>query len=337
MFASTQFLITGGTGFIGRFVVRNLLRRGAKVRLLCRDEAKARRLFGEQVTLTTGDLRDATTCQRACRGVDIVIHLGGLYRFGRRHRVELAETNVRGTDNMLSAAWNNRVARCVHVSSAGVLEAASETITERDFPTRVAPREFYRHSKWRAECTALDWARRGLPVVIASPTVPLGPEDDAPTPSGQMVADFLKGRFPFSARTKINLIHVVDLAEGLVAVADRGCVGERYLLGHRENVSLDEFLHMLSACTGRRAPDLHLPWGLIALAGALGEAVGASRLCWETACHARRRAAYSCQKASDELDWRAERPMEEIVGEAVAWFGQPLISSARRSPLGGES
>jgi dihydroflavonol-4-reductase len=316
-----HWLVTGGTGFIGRFVVRVLLRRGVPVRLLCRDAAKARGLFGEQVSVVTGDLRDPLACQRACCGVTTVIHLGGQYRFGRRHRAELAATNTGGTENLLAAAWHQRVTKFVHVSSAGVLEPAAATISEQDFPARVPGREFYRHSKWRAECAALDWARRGLPVVIASPTVPLGPEDEAPTPSGQMVADFLKRRFPFSAHTTINLVHIAELADGLVAVADRGRVRERYLLGHH-NLSLDEFLRLLAACTGQTAPGFSLPAGFIMLAGTVGELIGADRLCWETAQHARRRVSYSSRKAADELDWRPNCPAGETVREAVAWFGQ---------------
>ena len=327
MYGTEQWLVTGGTGFIGRFVVRSLLRRGQPVRLLCRDEAKARRLFGTQVSLVTGNLRAAVDCQRACHDVPVVIHIGGCYRFGRREQPALLATNVQGTGNLLAAAWDNRVTRFVHVSSAGVLEARSAMITEHDFPAHVGRCESYRHSKWRAECAALDWARRGLPVVIASPTVPLGPEDEAPTPSGQMVADFLAGRFPFGSRTGLNIVHVADLAEGIVAAAERGRLGERYLLG-QHNVSLIELLRILAVSSGRRSPRFCLPWGLVALAGQLGELAGSGRLCRETACHARRRSGYACHKAAAELAWEPNRPLKQTAHETVAWFRQRLDLSA---------
>jgi len=255
------------------------------VRLLCRDEDKARRLFGERIEILGGDLLDAPSCQRACRDVETVIHLGGLYRFGRRHRQLLEATNQRGSENMLQAARDRRVARFVHVSSSSVLEERGGPITERDFPSRISPRQYYRRSKWLGECAALAGARRGLPMVIVNPTAPLGPDDEEPTPTGQMVLDFLRGRFPFSARTTLNIIHVAELAGGILAAAAHGRQGERYLLGHHD-LSLDEFLQVLAEYSGQSAPRRCLPWGVIALAGGVGEIAGAGRVCWETAAHA---------------------------------------------------
>ena len=312
MCGSKQILITGGTGFIGRFVVRTLLSRGAKVRLLCRNESKAGRLFGDRVEIVVGDLLEPASCQQACRGMLTVIHLGGLYRFGRRHRVQMEAVNHRGTENMLQAAWDQRVERFVHVSSSSVLESANGLTTEDDFPRYVAAGQHYRRSKWLGERAALDWARRGFPLVVASPVAPLGPEDETPTPTGQMVLDFLRGRFPFATHTRLNIVHVGELAEGIMAVAERGRPGERYLLGHHD-VTLAEFLRLLADCTAQNAPRFCLPWGMIALAGVVGESAGADRLCWETALHARRRARYSGRKAAEELGWQPSRPPQLTV------------------------
>jgi dihydroflavonol-4-reductase len=327
MGTGAQFLVTGGTGFIGRFVVRNLLHNSARVRLLCRDEDKARRLFGKQIETVSGNLLDSTSCQRACRDVQTVIHIGGSYRFGRRYRFVLEATNHRGSENILQAAADHRVTRFVHVSSASVLESRDGPITERDVPGHISRRQSYRRSKWLSECAALAWAQRGLPVVIVNPTAPLGPDDETPTPTGQMVLDFLQGRFPFSAHTTINILHVAELAEGILAAASRGRNGERYLLGHHD-LSLAAFLRVLAQCTGQSAPHFRLPWGVIALAGACGEIAGASRVCWETAAHARKRAFVSCQKAADELGWRPTRPLELTVRESVTWFRQRVATPA---------
>ena len=327
MLKTEQYLVTGGTGFIGRHVVRQLLQRKVPVRLLCREPAKARRLFGDASEIVGGDLRDAAACHRACHGMQAVIHIGGLYRFGRRYRRSLMAINVTGTENLLQAAWDNRIAQFIQVSTASVLEATTDPITERDFPSSVPLFQAYRHSKWLGECRALNWAGRGLPVVIVNPPVPLGAEDELPTPSGQIVADFLQGRFPVSSRAGLNIVHVAELANGIVAATERGRPGERYLLGHH-NVSLHELLHLLAMCSRQRPPLFCLPWGLVTLAGQLGELAGSGRLCRETASHARRRAGYSSQKAADELGWRPDRPLEQTAREAIEWFRQRLNQPA---------
>jgi len=292
-------------------------------------------LFANHVEPVLGDLLDPAACEQACHAVDTVIHVGGLYRFGRRHQQELETINVTGTDNLLRAAWNNRVTRFVHISSASVLDGTAALVDEDDFPKHVPRRQAYRHSKWHAECLTLDMARRGLPVVIVNPSVPLGPEDETPTPSGRMVVDFLEGRFPFSVHTHLNIVHVADLADGIVAASVRGHLGERYLLGHH-NVSLGELLHLLARASEQSAPRFCLPWGVVAVAGLAGEVAGSDWVCWETASHARRCVGYSSWKATEELGWRPRRSLEQTVSESVAWFRQnrvPLAAVRAELPI----
>lgn len=319
MFGATQFLITGGTGFIGRHVVGRLLAQGADVRVFCRTPEKAQRLFGKQVVIAHGDLRDRASVAAAVHGCRAVIHLGGTFQFGREARRIAEETNARGTEHMLEAAERSGIERFVHVSSSGVLEGGRAILTEQDFPEYVSRREPYRRSKWLGELAALKAARRGLPVTIASPTSPLGPGDEAPTPTGRIVRDFQRGKFPFSAHVGLNFIHVADLADGILAVGERGRVGERYLLGHH-NVWLEKFLRKLAHITNRPAPRLTLPQPVVTLAGAIGEVIGNERVCWETAAHARRRQWFDFAKAAEELGWRARTPLETMAGEAAQWF-----------------
>jgi len=238
------------------------------VRVFCRTPKKADRLFGDQVEISCGDLCDWASVTRAVRGSDVIIHLGATFQFGRRASRTIEETNVHGTRHMLMAAERYNVARFVQVSSTGVLEGGRALLTEGDYPKHVSKDQSYRRSKWLSELAALEAIHRGLPVTVASPTSPLGAGDEAPTPTGRIVHDYVRGRFPFGARVGLNFIHVRDLADGVLAVADRGRTGERYLLGHH-NVWLQE----IPATAG---PD-HLSLGAVFRNAPIGDHDGGRR------------------------------------------------------------
>jgi dihydroflavonol-4-reductase len=326
-----QILITGATGFIGRALTRNLLAQGESVRVLARSRAKARALFGEQVEIIAGDLTNTATLERACGGVTVVYHVAGSYRFGLRHRRELWQTNVEGAENLFRAAHDAGVDRVVHLSSGGVLERRATGVddallTEDDFPA-AAPRWCaYKSSKWHAEKRALAWAARGLPVVIASTTCPIGRGDESPTPTGRMIRDFLRRRFPFSCRTGLNFIGIDDLSDGLRQAAARGKPGERYLISH-ENLWLKDFLQQLAEESELPPPVFCLPNGLVRVIGAAGELAdllgprhATARVCLETALQASRLQFFSNAKARRELGWQPVRPIAHAVRDAVAWF-----------------
>ncbi len=340
---TAQAFVTGATGFIGRPVVRRLLEEGAAVRVLTRRPEKARELFGERVEVERGSLLDAEALRRGLRGVERVYHVGGLYRFGMIHRRELFQANVDGTRRLLEAAWKARVERVVHVGSAGVLDGPQTPLTEENFPASPRFGCCYKNSKWESEREALAWAAKGLPVIIASPTCPLGAGDETPTPTGRIVLDFLRGRFPFAARTGLNFLAVEDLAAGILLCGARGRVGQRYILGHH-NVALPDFLRALARETGKPAPRWTLPWPVILAAGAVGEAWNACRpgagssLCLETAVQAGRNQFFSSEKARAELAWEPAVSLDACVRDSAAWFcrgWKPETATAGRaaSPL----
>ena len=327
---SSQILITGATGFIGRQLTRDLLERGDRVRILARSRRKARALFGDNVEASVGDLGDPASLEKACRGIEIVYHIAGTYRFGLRHRRELWRTNVEGTENLLRNAAAAGVGQVVHLSSGGVLKKtgapALSLLDENDFPAQAPRFCSYKSSKWHAEQRALSWARRGLPVVIASTTCPIGRGDETPTPTGQMIRDFLQRRFPFYCRTGLNFIGIGDLSQGLQRVAESGRPGRRYLLSH-ENLWLKEFLDLLARETGLPAPGMCLPGAMIRLIGCAGEALdflnpsgGSARVCLETALQAGNVQFFDNTRARDELGWKPAGSIQENIREAVAWF-----------------
>ena len=332
---SSQILVTGATGFIGRQLVRDLIGAGHDVRVLARNGKKAEALFGGAAEVSLGDLCNPASLREACRGIDLIYHIGGIYRFGLRHRRELWETNVTGTESLLQAAAAAGVSRMVYLSSGGLLKAACGNsskktpfrplLTEDDFPSSPPPFSSYKGSKWHAEKKVLEWAKRGFPVVVASPTCPIGAEDELPTPTGQIIRDFLAGRFPFYCRTGLNFVAVDELSAGLQRVARKGRISERYLLGHH-NLWLKHFLDILSEETGLPAPRTALPFWAVCLAGCGGEALDffhsgdrAARICLESALQSARIQFFSNAKAREELGWNPTRPIRASIQEAIAW------------------
>jgi len=332
---SSQTLITGATGFIGRQLTRDLVARGCGVRILARSWRKARALFGDQVEISVGDVGDPASLEKACQGIETIYHIAGIYRFGLRHRRELWDTNVEGTENLLRGASLAGVDKVVHLSSGGVLkksgiadpaEPTQSLLDENDFPAKAPRFCSYKSSKWHAEQRVLAWARRGLPVVIASTTCPIGRGDETPTPTGRIIRDFLQRRFPFYCRTGLNFIGVGDLSQGLQRVAESGRNGGRYLLSD-ENLWLKEFLDLLARETGLPAPRMCLPNAMIRLIGCGGEALDllnprstSARVCLETALQAEHVQFFNNARARDELGWKPASSIQENIAEAVAWF-----------------
>jgi len=320
-------LVTGGTGFVGRSLVNLLLERNLRVRLICRSLSKAESLFGSRVEVVGGDILDEATVGKACDGARTGVHIAGLYAFGACVRRELWDTNVVGTRNILEASREAGVKKVIHCSTAGVLFSPKSAASRLDFPARIARGCYYKGSKWSAERMALDAARRGQHVTIASPSAPIGAGDDRPTPTGRMIRDLIRREFPFYSNTGLNLIAVQDVAEGLWAVGCRGRSGERYILGH-SNVWLKDFLNKVAvqAGSGVRAPRISLPWPMIALAGILWDCGGQflrrfdDRLCWETAYFARRKQFFELESSYEPLGWRPKTSLESAISESIAWF-----------------
>ena len=328
----SQTLITGATGFIGRRLTQDLLASGVKVRVLARSRAKAWNLFGSHVDIQVGDVGDPISLEKACQGIKTIYHIAGIYRFGLRHRHELWDANVIGTENLLRSASRAGVDKVVHLSSGGVLnksgalDPASPLIDEKDFPVKAPRFSPYKSSKWHAEQRVFSWVKKGLPVVIASTTCPIGAGDETPTPTGQIIRDFLQRRFPFYCRTGLNFVGVGDLSQGLQLVAESGQIGERYLLCG-ENLWLKEFLDLLAVETGLPAPRMCLPNALIRLAGCGGDLADylnprstSARVCLETALQAKRVQFFSNARAREELGWKLANSVQDNIGEALAWF-----------------
>jgi dihydroflavonol-4-reductase len=272
-------LVTGAAGFVGGHVVAALLAAGARVRAFDREPPPSGAFPGDGVEFMHGDVLDPDAMRRAVEGCDAVFHLAAVYSYARGDATLMRFVNVRGTRTVLEAALRGPRRRVVHTSSCATCgPARGRPATERDLPPRLdVP---YRRTKMDGERHALDAARGGADVIVVNPTVPVGPGDLRPTPTGKMVADVAYGRaHGYLARSALNVVAVEDVAAGHLAAFERGRAGERYLLGG-DNLSMREVFEVIARAAGRPAPRLPVPWSVayagarladLAMRGSLGE------------------------------------------------------------------
>jgi len=322
---SGQALVTGATGFVGAAVARALLAEGHRVRVLARPQSSRRNLAGLDVEIAEGALEDAQSLARAAAGCRYLFHVAADYRLWVPDRAAMFGANVDGTRNLMIAADAAGVERIVYTSSVAVLGLVKGSISDEDTPSRaedmIGP---YKLSKFEAESVVRRLiAERDIPVVIVNPSTPVGPGDVKPTPTGRLIVEAARGRMPGFVDTGLNVVHVDDCAAGHLLAAEKGRVGERYILGG-ENMSLAEILAVVAEAAGRKPPRIKIPYGMI-----LPLAVGAEGLARVTKREpfvtldsvrmSRKQMYFSSDKAKRELGYDP-RPASEAIADAVAWF-----------------
>ena len=317
-------LVTGGTGFVGWHVARLLREAGADVRCLARAGSDTSRLTPLGVELAVGALRDAASLRAAAKGCAQVYHVAADYRLWTRDPRDMYASNVDGTRALLAAAEDAE--RIVYTSSVGCLGLHHDG-TPADETTPVSLDDMvghYKRSKYLAEEVARERAAAGQPIVIVNPSTPIGEADVKPTRTGQIILDFLRGKMPGFVNTGLNLVDVRDVAQGHLLAMERGRVGERYILGHRD-LTLEQILATLAELTGLPRPTFRVPFAL-AYAAAYADTF------WNVVVRrrppnipvdgvrmARHFMYFSPAKAVTELGL-PQTPIEQPLARAVAWF-----------------
>jgi dihydroflavonol-4-reductase len=323
----TRVLVTGGTGFVGSHVARQLVERGDTVRALARASSKTDNLDELDVEIVRGDLQDPASLKAATQGCELVFHVAADYRLWSRDPRELYRSNVDGTRNILQAALDSGVERVVYTSTVGALgiPPGGQPGTEETPVTLEEMVGDYKRSKFLAEEATKQFAREtGLPVVIVNPSTPVGENDIKPTPTGKIIVDFLDRRMPAFVDTGLNLIDVRDVARGHLLAAERGIPGERYILGN-ENVTLQRILGMLSVITGLPAPSRRIPYGVAYAAAWADTALFGSLLRREPHIPlegvkmARKHMYFDASRAVKELGL-PQSPINDALERAVQWF-----------------
>ncbi len=262
---------------------------------------------------------------RATQGVATLYHVAADYRLWAKDPRELYRANVGGTENILAAAAHAGVSRVVYTSSVAALGLTPDgsPATETTPVARETIVGDYKKSKYDAQRVAEAWAAKGLPVVIVNPSTPIGERDIKPTPTGQMIVDFLNRNMPAYVDTGLNLIDVRDVARGHLLAAEKGTVGERYILGNRD-LTLKEILETLARLTGLPAPTIKLPHAIPLVFGAVSSAAARitgrpPRVSLDSVRMSMHRMFFDAGKAVRELGL-PQTPVEEPLARAVEWF-----------------
>jgi dihydroflavonol-4-reductase len=299
---------------------------GAELRLLVRPTSNLKNLEGLKAETATGDLRDPASLEKAMSGCDAVFHVAADYRLWVRDPYEMYRSNVDGTRAILDAARKNGVRRVVHTSSVATIGFTDDGHpADEDSPVSLADMiGHYKRSKFMAEQIAMEAGRSGMHVVTVNPTTPVGEQDVKPTPTGRIVVDFLKRKFPAYVETGLNLVDVRECARGHIAALEKGRSGERYILGG-ENLTFKQILDKLGKIAGLPSPNVKLPYMVAFAAGVFGEVItgrmlgGEPRATIDTVRMGRKMMFASSDKAERELGWKIV-PVEDALRRAVDWF-----------------
>ncbi len=318
--------VTGATGFVGSHVACALADNGADLRLLVRPNSNLKNIQDLKADLFTGDLRDPASLEKGIAGCEVIFHVAADYRLWVRDPEEMYRANVEGTRAILEAARKNNVRRVVYTSSVATM-GFTQNGTPADENSPVSLENMigpYKRSKFMAEQLAIEAARSGIDVVIVNPSTPVGERDIKPTPSGRIIVDFLKKKFPAYVDTGLNLVDATQCAQGHIAALEKGRSGERYILGG-ENLTLKQILDKLAAITGLPSPKVRVPYVLALATGVVDELVTGRirgrepRATIDAVRMGRKKMFVSSVKAERELGWRCSA-VDDALHRAVEWF-----------------
>ncbi len=321
-----RVFVTGATGFLGSHVARALLARGADLRLLVRATSRTGNIDDLAAERIVGDLRDAESLKRGMSGCEAVFHVAADYRLWAVNGQELYDSNVEGTRNILRAARDSGVRRVVYTSSVATMGFGNNgRITDESTPVALTNMiGDYKRSKFMAEQLVIAAARDGQDVVLVNPTTPIGERDMKPTPTGRIVVDFLKRKFPAYVDTGLNLVDVIDCAEGHLLAMEKAAPGERYILGG-ENLTLKQILDKLGEITGLPSPSIRLPYAVAYATGVVDTLVTGKirrrepRVTLDSVRMGRKKMFVTSAKAERELGWNPG-PIDDALRRAVEWF-----------------
>ena len=321
-----KVFLTGSTGFVGSHVAQALAAAGADLRLLVRSTSRRDNLEHLRADIIVGDLRDPFSLAPAMQGCELVFHVGADYRLWTRNPDEMYAANVAGTEAIIKSARSAGVRRIVYCSSVATMGFGNGgPITDEGTPVSLDDMiGHYKRSKFLAEQVAIKAAQEGVDIVIVNPSTPIGEQDIKPTPTGRIVVDFLKRKFPAYADTGLNLVDVKDVARAHLLAAEKGRPGTRYIVGG-ENLTLKEMLDKLAAITGLPSPTVKVPYAVTLMAGICDELWTGKlrnrepRVTIDAVRMGRKKMWVSSARAERELGYHSV-PVDDSLRRAAEWF-----------------
>ncbi|MGZ4962476.1 MAG: hopanoid-associated sugar epimerase [Limisphaerales bacterium] len=323
--------VTGATGFIGANLVHELIARGHRVKALVRKGSDTRALGKVDCEFVQGDVLDRAALENGLRGCDWCFHVAASYHLWLRDYAPMYAANVEGTRTVLESAAKAGCSRIVYTSTVGCIGLPKEVngkVTPTDEATPVSGAQMsnhYKKSKWEAEVVARELAAKGSPIVIVNPSAPIGPRDVKPTPTGRVIVDFLNRKMPAYLDTGLNWVHVRDVAIGHILAAEKGRIGERYILGNMDgDWTMKESLEELAEITGLPAPKFQVPYAVALTAAYFDEAI--SKISGKPpkaplagVRMAKYKMFFNPSKAVKELGMPQTPPRQAFV-DAIEWF-----------------
>ncbi len=321
-----MILVTGGAGFLGSHLVAQLLDAGQPVRVLERPGASAEHLPLDRIELVSADIRDESAVREAARDCEYVYHLAADANLWRRNRGEFDRINRLGTVHVMRAALDNGAKRILYTSTESILSSRNSNggAVEK---LRLKASDMlgpYCLSKFHAEEEVFRLVEEGAPIIVVSPTLPVGPGDRGQTPPTRMSVAFCRGELPAYLDCRFNLIDARDVATGMILAMEKGRTGIRYLLG-AENLRLSDWLTILGEEAGQPVPRWKVPYALALCVAWFGETwadyvSGKMPMATITGVRLTRRNMFFDPSASLKELGLHPRPIREAARDAVAWY-----------------
>ncbi len=321
-----MILVTGGAGFLGSHLVAQLLDAGQPVRVLERPGAMVDHLPLDRIELVSADIRDESAVREAARDCEYVYHLAADANLWRRDRGEFDRINRLGTVHVMRAALDHGAKRILYTSTESILSSRNSNggAVEKlrlKASDMIGP---YCLSKFYAEEEVFRLVEEGAPIIVVSPTLPVGPGDRGQTPPTRMSVAFCRGELPAYLDCRFNLIDARDVATGMILAMEKGRTGIRYLLGG-ENIRLSDWLSILGEEAGQPVPRWKVPYSLALLVAWFSEkwadyVSGKIPLATITGVRLTRRNMFFDPSASLKELGLHPRPIREAARDAVAWY-----------------